>query len=158
MKRTHFIALRLILLALPLVGSSAYCKASSDSLRIVLSNGSSVTIALDDIDVITFDTTVASVGDPRQQGDLTTACFPNPAAFETTIPLEHRVSTGAHAIIRDVLGRTVVDMILGAEDIEQHKVRWDCRDARGNAVRSGTYYYSIASTVTSQIGAIDVVR
>lgn len=72
--------------------------------------------------------------------------IPNP--FNPTTGISYDVPQGGATVsirIYDVSGRTVRTLVDGWRPGGTHRVTWDGRDAAGNAVSSGVYFYRMAA-------------
>lgn len=77
--------------------------------------------------------------------------YPNPFNPATTIPLELDRASNVRLAIYDVNGRhvrTLLDRELGAGP---HAFYWDGKDARGESVASGVYFYRLTTDRTSAV-------
>lgn len=72
------------------------------------------------------------------------AARPNPArAGATTITFELQAQEQVDLAIYDAQGRMVRSLVAGTRSTGAHSVEWDGRDASGQKVASGVYYYRI---------------
>lgn len=102
-----------------------------------------VDAAIDDFRIL------GQLGDPADVEDSGSAqvkfalqpAQPNPAAGPVSIGFQVPTATEVDIRIFDVSGREVTVLARGAYQAGSHEVRWDGRDARGNQVASGIYYY-----------------
>ena len=71
--------------------------------------------------------------------------YPNPFNPETTI--SYSVPAAGHTSLRvyNLKGQLVRELVNGAREAGQHTVVWNGKDANGNAVSSGIYFYSLTS-------------
>jgi flagellar hook assembly protein FlgD len=69
--------------------------------------------------------------------------FPNPFNGTTSIDYTLGARTRAVVGIYDAAGRLVARLDQGERDPGTHRVEWNGRDARGNLVGSGIYFYRL---------------
>ncbi len=69
--------------------------------------------------------------------------YPNPFASSTVVPYELNAQSDIHVTIYDILGRVVRNLSAGAQSAGTHSVIWDGRNALGQRVASGVYFYSM---------------
>ncbi|HEX37325.1 MAG TPA: T9SS type A sorting domain-containing protein [Candidatus Cloacimonetes bacterium] len=86
-------------------------------------------------------TTSASIDDPGYN-DIIQHNAPNPFSESTTISFDLKNNSSLHneVAIYDIKGRLVKDFILNPG---QTSISWDGKDAFGNVMPSGVYYYTI---------------
>ncbi|MGD8396337.1 MAG: FlgD immunoglobulin-like domain containing protein, partial [Candidatus Eiseniibacteriota bacterium] len=84
---------------------------------------------------------------------------PNPFNPRTSIAFE--VPEGAGQVqlaVFDVDGRHVLDLVDGAMATGEHTVEWDGRDAQGEALASGLYYYRLQVDGHSEVRSMILLR
>ena len=69
--------------------------------------------------------------------------FPNPFNPETWIPYELASDTNVSLYIYDAQGRRIYFKALGYRKVGSHTVHWNGRNAAGESVASGVYFYTI---------------
>ena len=69
--------------------------------------------------------------------------FPNPFNPETWIPYQLASDTNVSLHIYDVQGRRIYSKALGYRKAGSHTAYWDGRNAIGESVASGVYFYEI---------------
>ncbi len=69
--------------------------------------------------------------------------FPNPFNPETWIPYQLASDADVSLSIYDVQGKQIYTKVLGYQKAGSHTAYWDGRNAVGEAVASGVYFYSI---------------
>ena len=69
--------------------------------------------------------------------------FPNPFNPETWIPYQLALDTNVSLHIYDAQGRRIYFKALGYRKAGSHTVHWDGRNAAGESVASGVYFYTI---------------
>lgn len=69
--------------------------------------------------------------------------YPNPFNGGTTIPYRIVEEAPVRILIHDVIGRSVKVLFDGYQVSGRHQVVWDGRDARGVAMQSGIYFYTL---------------
>ena len=69
--------------------------------------------------------------------------FPNPFNPETWIPYQLASDTNVSLHIYDVQGRRIYSKVLGYRKTGSHTAYWDGRNAIGEPVASGVYFYAI---------------
>ena len=78
-------------------------------------------------------------------GELLAQNVPNPVRSSTSItfvvPREERVLLRVY----DVSGRLIQVLFEGNAEARSYELMWDGRDARGEAVASGVYFYRITA-------------
>lgn len=69
--------------------------------------------------------------------------FPNP--FNPTTTISYDLSTSGHVAldVYDMLGQKVTSLFQGGQAAGSYSFAWDGRDARGNVVSSGVYFYRL---------------
>ena len=63
-----------------------------------------------------------------------------------------------HLTIHDVSGRTIRLLADAPFAPGIYELSWDCRDARGEAVRTGVYFYRLVSGENASVGRVLVIR
>ena len=71
--------------------------------------------------------------------------YPNPFNSGTVIPFSVSSETEVHLQVFDVLGRPVVNLVVGRLQTGRYRVNWEGRDAGGQLVPSGIYFYRLRS-------------
>ena len=71
------------------------------------------------------------------------ANFPNPFNPTTTISYDLERAGQVALEIYDTLGQRVTSLFSGTQAAGNHAYAWDGRDARGNVVSSGVYFYRL---------------
>jgi len=71
--------------------------------------------------------------------------YPNPFNPSTTIGYRLPEATDVRLSVYDQQGRLVADLVRGARAAGDHTADWNGRDARGNAVASGVYFYRLTA-------------
>jgi hypothetical protein len=69
--------------------------------------------------------------------------LPNPFNPTTSIPYTLRATARARIMIHNVSGALVSVLDAGVQPAGTHTMAWNGRDARGNAVASGVYFYQL---------------
>ncbi len=69
--------------------------------------------------------------------------FPNPFNPATTIGFDLPEAGSVRLSVYDLLGREVVTLLNGDRAAGHHTVNWNARDARGQPVSSGIYFYRL---------------
>jgi len=80
------------------------------------------------------------------------ASYPNPFLTSTTISYALDQAGPVRLTVYDALGREVRTLVDGQQAVGWHAVVWDGRDAEGQAVASGMYFYRlrVGEAVTSR--------
>ncbi len=83
--------------------------------------------------------------------------YPNPFNAGTRIDF---VSNGGHTNLEvfDVTGARVATLVDGSTDAGRQSVTWDGRDAQGNPVSSGTYFYRLRSDSGNEIKRMTLLK
>lgn len=78
--------------------------------------------------------------------------YPNPFRTSTTIAYEVEQPGPVTVIVYDALGRKVKTLVDAQQPVGSHAVVWDGRDAGGQPVASGIYFYRlrVGDTVSSK--------
>ena len=84
--------------------------------------------------------------------------FPNPFNSGTVIPFSLSSATEVHLQVFDVLGRPVVNLVVGRLQAGRHGVSWEGRDAGGQLVPSGIYFYRLHSEQRAASRKMTLVR
>jgi hypothetical protein len=100
-----------------------------------------------------FDTCalVTGISDPPRAVDAVAGfailrpAFPNPLTPRTRIGFDLMRAGPVTLTMRDVSGRKVAVLLDRDLEAGSHSVTWDARDASGARVRSGVYFYELAS-------------
>ena len=71
--------------------------------------------------------------------------YPNPFNPTTTIAYDLPQDGTVRLIIYDVMGREVMRLVNGFTPAGYHNVRWDARNALGEQVSAGVYFYHLQS-------------
>lgn len=69
--------------------------------------------------------------------------YPNPAVSNSTIQFKLTKSAHADLIIYDEMGRTIQSVNLGSLDPGKNSINWNLRNASGQMVRNGVYFYQL---------------
>ena len=83
---------------------------------------------------------------------------PNPFKGSTTIDFEVRTPTSVHISVLNTAGREITVLENAGKSTGKHSVLWNGRDAQGNSVPSGVYYYRIVSDLDKIIKPMSLVR
>ena len=84
--------------------------------------------------------------------------YPNPFNSGTVIPFSLSSETEVHLQVFDVLGRPVVNLVVGRLQIGLYRVSWEGRDAGGQPVSSGIYLYRLNSGKRAESRKMTLVR
>ena len=84
--------------------------------------------------------------------------YPNPFNSGTVIPFSLSSETEVHLQVFDVLGRPVVNLVVGRLQIGLYRVSWEGRDAGGQPVSSGIYLYRLSSGKRAESRKMTLVR
>ena len=84
--------------------------------------------------------------------------YPNPFNSGTVIPFSLSSETEVHLQVFDVLGRPVVNLVVGWLQIGLYRVSWEGRDAGGQPVPSGIYLYRLSSGNRAESRKMTLVR
>ena len=71
--------------------------------------------------------------------------YPNPFNSGTVIPFSLFSEAEVHLQVFDVLGRPVVNLVVGRLQTGRYRVNWEGRDTGGQSVSSGIYFYRLSS-------------
>lgn len=104
---------------------------------------SQVDAAIDDFRILGLLGDPASAPEGTQLRYALQPVAPNPVRDAATIGFQVPVQAEIDLRVYDVTGREVVVLARGSYAAGSHDVRWDGRDARGNSVASGVYYYRL---------------
>jgi hypothetical protein len=110
----------------------------SDGLVVVATHGNGV-----------FSTNVV-VSAPRTENTLPTSYvlnqnYPNPFNPSTTIRYSLPKRAQVKISVYDAAGREISVLRNREEEAGQHEVQWNAKDARGNSVSSGVYFYTLTA-------------
>jgi len=98
---------------------------------------------------VEVDTTATAVAERPTQGVLWLGqCQPNPFNPTTWIPYELPVLAHVRVDVHDATGRHVATLVDAVQTAGGHAAVWDGRNARGEPVASGVYFYRL--TVAGQ--------
>ena len=84
--------------------------------------------------------------------------YPNPFNSGTVIPFGVSSETEVHLQVFDVLGRPVVNLVVGRLQTGRYEANWEGRDARGQPVPSGIYFYRLSSGNRAESRKMTLVR
>ena len=84
--------------------------------------------------------------------------YPNPFNSGTIIPFSLSSETEVHLQVFDVLGRPVVNLVVGRLQAGRHRVHWEGRDTGGQLVPSGIYFYRLRSGNRAESRKMTLVR
>ena len=84
--------------------------------------------------------------------------YPNPFNSGTVIPFSLSSETEVHLQVFDVLGRPVVNLVVGLLQTGRYRVNWEGRDAGGQPVPSGIYLYRLSSGKRTKSRKMTLVR
>ena len=84
--------------------------------------------------------------------------YPNPFNSGTVIPFSLSSETEVHLQVFDVLGRPVVNLVVGRLQTGLYRVSWEGRDAGGQPVSSGIYFYRLSSGNRAESRKMTLVR
>lgn len=72
--------------------------------------------------------------------------YPNPFNPETVISYKLSVMNYAELIIFDILGREVATLVNGMQSPGTHTIEWDGKNAKGQTVGAGIYFYQMKTS------------
>ncbi len=84
--------------------------------------------------------------------------YPNPFNSGTVIPFSLSGETEVHLQVFDVLGRPVVNLVVGRLQTGRYEANWDGRDAGGQLVPSGIYFYRLRGGNRAESRKMTLVR
>ena len=84
--------------------------------------------------------------------------YPNPFNSGTVIPFSLSSETEVHLQVFDVLGRPVVNLVVGRLQTGRYRVSWEGRDTGGQSVSSGIYFYRLSSENRVESRKMTLVR
>lgn len=84
--------------------------------------------------------------------------YPNPFNPETKIDFSMARSGVASITIYDILGRVVITLLNEYRVSGTYKVRWDGKDASGNKVPSGIYFYRLKTEDFTDIKKMTLIK
>lgn len=84
--------------------------------------------------------------------------YPNPFNSGTVIPFSVASETEVHLQVFDVLGRPVVNLVVGRLQTGRYRANWAGRDAGGQLVPSGIYFYRLRSGNRAESRKMALVR
>lgn len=84
--------------------------------------------------------------------------YPNPFNSGTVIPFSLSGETEVHLQVFDVLGRPVVNLVVGRLQTGRYRVNWEGRDAGGHLVPSGIYFYRLRGGNRAESRKMTLVR
>ena len=84
--------------------------------------------------------------------------YPNPFNSGTVIPFSLSGETEVHLQVFDVLGRPVVNLVVGRLQTGSYRVNWAGRDAGGQLVPSGIYFYRLHGGNRAESRKMTLVR
>ena len=84
--------------------------------------------------------------------------YPNPFNSGTVIPFSVSSETEVHLRVFDVLGRPVINLVVGRLQTGRYRVNWEGRDAGGRLVPSGIYFYRLRGGNRAESRKMTLVR
>ena len=84
--------------------------------------------------------------------------YPNPFNSGTVIPFSLSGETEVHLQVFDVLGRPVVNLVVGRLQTGRYEANWEGRDAGGQLVPSGIYFYRLRGGNRAESRKMTLVR
>ena len=84
--------------------------------------------------------------------------YPNPFNSGTVIPFSLSGGTEVHLQVFDVLGRPVINLVVGRLQTGRYRVNWAGRDAGGQLVPSGIYFYRLRGGNRAESRKMALVR
>ena len=84
--------------------------------------------------------------------------YPNPFNSGTVIPFSLSSETEVHLQVFDILGRPVANLMVGQLQTGRYRVNWEGRDAEGQLVPSGIYFYRLRSGNKAESRKMALVR
>ncbi len=84
--------------------------------------------------------------------------YPNPFNSGTVIPFSLSGETEVHLQVFDVLGRPVINLVVGRLQTGRYRVNWAGRDAGGQLVPSGIYFYRLRGGNRAESRKMALVR
>jgi hypothetical protein len=124
--------------------TQAEAQVSGDSLVVSLKSGERVTIALADIQKITFDTATARVRESSPAAGFNISQnFPNPLRTETNIDFDLTAAGSVTVAIYDSKGNLVRLLTVPNAQTGRNRIAWNGRDNYDRPVPSGEYFYEV---------------
>ncbi len=132
---------------------------TSDSLVISFKNGQKVTLALSQIQKITFDTLTANVNDKNTStnGLQLLASYPNPLRSSTTIDFDIATTGLVKISIYDAKGNAIRNLQVNSQ-LGRNQIVWDGLDNSGIHVPSGEYFYEVRFKNDIQVRKMVVIK
>ncbi len=84
--------------------------------------------------------------------------YPNPFRAATTIPFDIRAPVKAALRIYDVSGQLIRTLVDRELDAQSYRILWDGRDAFGQPVSSGIYFYKLVAGNFSDVRKLVIAR
>ncbi len=89
--------------------------------------------------------------------------YPNPFNPETWLPFELSEASVVSLVVYDVKGRVVRTLDLGRRNAGYHVSRtaaayWDGRNALGESVGSGVYFYELRAGGARSVGSMTILK
>ncbi len=100
-----------------------------------------------------YDFTFGDVATDPEDVNLVTELkgnYPNPFNPTTHINFSLKKAGKVELVIYNINGQKVRTLVDGEMAADNHSVKWNGRDDRGNSVSSGTYFYRLQTSETSQ--------
>jgi len=110
-----------------------------------------VEAAVDDVEIVYFGLTPASVEEPAAAGFGFHRGLTNPLRPGSGILFSLEETGPARLMVYDVQGRAVRRMLDAALPAGSHRVIWDGRDDGGRMLPTGIYFYRLESGSRSQV-------
>jgi glucuronoarabinoxylan endo-1,4-beta-xylanase len=100
---------------------------------------------------LTFALTSASQVAPRPSTFELAQNYPNPFSSSTAISYRLATQGDIKITIYDILGRVVRETLPGVQSVGRYSILWDGRNAHGQKVSPGVYFYSLQAGSDSRV-------
>ncbi|MDI6767818.1 MAG: FlgD immunoglobulin-like domain containing protein [Bacteroidota bacterium] len=116
-------------------------------MQVKLKGGGITSFSIQDIQKITFNTTLVGVKDDKIFNVIKTFTllqnYPNP--FNPTTIIEYELPKAGMVDVKvyDINGRLVRSVLGEHQELGAHQIRWDSKNDAGASVASGVYFYQI---------------
>lgn len=84
--------------------------------------------------------------------------FPNPFNAGTTLSYDLPAKTNVKVRIFNALGREMRELLKGVQVAGQHQIQWDGRNAKGQELSSGLYFYRVETDYGTLSGKMVMVK
>ncbi|OQX88847.1 hypothetical protein B6D60_00945 [candidate division KSB1 bacterium 4484_87] len=120
--------------------------------KIILADGNAGSANFSDAELNYFNLQLLPIAYRLEQN------YPNPFNMDTEIQYQLSERTAANLTIFNVLGRKVVTLFDEEQIAGTHRIHWDGRDANGQIVGTGIYFYRLQTPAFTQTRKMTILK